>query len=191
MSRDSDRPSRSDADEHEELARALSAAWSPGDIGSDLNERLLAQAFGAHDEAERRESETLREALDGRGDHALAELASALGAAARPAALDPRHNDRLVSAALSAAKRPRKNVVFVVFGAIGAAAALAASVLLMLRAAVPERSREPAAYAVSRSTAPLFHEPFQTAGTSDRVERIAWTRARELRENRFAAWGVR
>jgi hypothetical protein len=48
------------------------------------------------------------------------------------------------------------------------------------------------ALAVSRSAADLFPEGIpKEGGTSDRVDRIAYARARDLRENRFARWGVR
>ena len=54
------------------------------------------------------------------------------------------------------------------------------------QALVPE-----ADLAVSRSTAALFSEKFDTAETTSRVDRIVSARSRELRSNRYALWGVR
>jgi hypothetical protein len=41
----------------------------------------------------------------------------------------------------------------------------------------------------SRSTEPLFEE--KVVMRSDRIDRIAWARGADLRENRFTRWGVR
>jgi hypothetical protein len=49
----------------------------------------------------------------------------------------------------------------------------------------------PAALSTSRSSSALFREPFTLEGTTARVDRIAGERERELRQNRYLAWGVR
>jgi hypothetical protein len=73
--------------------------------------------------------------------------------------------------------------------------AAAAAVLLTLS---PQReSRAPSpdlqvlALAQSRSTAPLFRATASALAPSSRIDRIASVRERELRENRYALWGVR
>ena len=44
----------------------------------------------------------------------------------------------------------------------------------------------------TRSTQSLFEEPFAPrGGASARIDRIAMARSSDLRENRFARWGVR
>jgi hypothetical protein len=42
-----------------------------------------------------------------------------------------------------------------------------------------------------RSTVSLFSERFETEDTTARMDAIASARGRELRDNRYAAWGVR
>lgn len=194
------------------LAAALRAAWAPTEIDSATNDALITLALedplAAPTAEEVAESERLRRALDGDGDHPYADLARALASAGRPSELEPARVERLVAdlgrepeplplhepAPTSAARRG--NVIYVVFGAAAATLALAASVALFVgpaRRAAP--SSEMAArlqdLAVSRSTASMFSEKFETEETTERVDRIALARARELRSNRYALWGVR
>jgi hypothetical protein len=42
----------------------------------------------------------------------------------------------------------------------------------------------------SRSTAPLFREPFETTQTTSRIDRIVALRGREMRQNRYLGWRV-
>jgi hypothetical protein len=85
----------------------------------------------------------------------------------------------------------------VFFGAAGAITALAAAAVLWLRTpheTAAESARglvEEPELAVARSTQELFASKFETATTSLRMDRIASVRARELRENRYALWGVK
>ena len=58
-----------------------------------------------------------------------------------------------------------------------------------MRASSPPAERPSAGLALSRSTATLFSEHFETADTTQRVDRIASARERDLRHNRFATWG--
>lgn len=206
MSRDDDEllPLLS-AEAERDLAAALRAAWQPEEIDPELNEALIALAIEdplapASDE-EVAESERLRRALEGEGEHPYAELARALAAAKQPAGLAAETADRLAGEAAadpdpgpSSAAR-RGNVIYVAFGAAAAALALAASIALFIRPLQAPESAEVAGrlseLAVSRSTASLFHEKFETGATTERVDRIADARARELRSNRYAMWGVR
>jgi hypothetical protein len=149
-------------------------------------------------EEELRAAESLRASLEP-GHEELrpnpdAELAEAVRAAARPSRLSPEHHQKILDRSMAA--RPKSKVIYVVFGSAASLAAMAASVaLVMMRgnASTPSAAVEaPAAMAISRSTAELFPEGIPVSGgTSDRIDRIAYARAQDLRENRFARWGVR
>jgi hypothetical protein len=142
-------------------------------------------------EEELRAADQLRASLE-KGD--LPELAEAVRASAHPARLSGERHRAILDRAL-AAKPAKSNVRYVAFG-VASLAAMAASLVLVMRQSeqlAPSASREASApLAVSRSTAELFPEGIPlTGGTSDRVDRIAYARAQDLRENRFAQWGVR
>jgi hypothetical protein len=82
-----------------------------------------------------------------------------------------------------------------VFGASSAILAAAAAALLFLpalsRSTPPAPSAEAGAWVKPHSTAPLFSDRFETGDTTARIDLIASTRGRDLRDNRYAAWGVR
>ncbi len=185
-----------DAAEEDALMRALSLAYRPSELTRERHERILREAledpFAEASDDELRESERLREALE-RGDasHADAALARALAAAVRPEPPTELTEARARGAALDRSRRT--SVVFVTFGAVALAAAAAFALLLS-----GTRSEESAAVsrpapvlAQSRSTSELFPERFVEGQASARVDRIAEQRARELRDNRYALWGVR
>jgi hypothetical protein len=181
--------------EEERLALALRHAFAPSEIDPERHERLLRAAledpFAPASPEELVESERLRRALDGDGDHVDLALARALSAAHTPAPLTPAVLADAVSAVLPAR---RGRVLYLRFAGITASLAVAASVLL----AVTQRpSRTPAPdlqalpLAQSRSTAALFPSAAAAGAPSNRIDRIASVRERELRENRYALWGVR
>jgi hypothetical protein len=202
----------SQADEEESLLppeeaaawlTALEAALRPGELDPEVHERLLEMALedplAEPSEEELIESARLRDALEQGTPDADANLLRALGAsfaAAPPEASEKAAVERALEAALPAeAARParRSNVVYAVFGAGSAVLAAAAAVALFIGTS---RSSEPAAaqasaYVEPHSTAPLFAERFETGGTTARVDLIASVRSRDLRDNRYAAWGVR
>jgi hypothetical protein len=149
-------------------------------------------------EEELRAAERLRASLEPGhaelGSTPDAELAQAVRSAARPSRLSSEQHQRILDRSLTA--RPKGKVIYVVFGGAASLAAMAASVaLFMMRGNAPSSSASleaPATMAISRSTAELFPEGIPvTGGTSDRIDRIAYARAQDLRENRFARWGVR
>lgn len=172
------------------LARALRSAFAPRELDAARHRAILEAAledpFAPPTADELRESERLRHALEtGDGSHAGAALARALRAATHPDPLALAGERR--AASRIAARRP--NVVFVTFGAAALAAAAAFAILfasprLEKSAAAPELAR-------SRSTAELFHEPFEPGQASARIDRIAISREREWRENQYALWGLR
>jgi len=140
----------------------------------------------------------LRRSLDqgrpGPGGNADWELVEAVRAAASPTAISEARHRRILENALS--RKPRGRVIYLAFGGVASLAAMAAALAIVVKG--PER--EPVAVrafpespmAVSRSTVELFRAGIPAEGsTSDRVDRIAYARARDLRENRFARWGVR
>lgn len=191
-----------------ELLTALEAALRPGELGASLNERLIELALedpsAPASEEELAEAERLRDALDRGAPHQdTATLAALRAAFAAPAASEPRIEsavDQAVDVALRSTPvaadepaQPRSNVVYAVFGA--ASAVLAAAALVALFVGTASRSAsEPALasdFAKPRSTAPLFNERFETAQTTARIDTIASARSRDLRDNRYAAWGVR
>jgi hypothetical protein len=148
-------------------------------------------------EEELAEANKLRDALaNPAGAHADAELARALSAAWSPRDLAPGDHRALLDRALAghASRSRRARVVRISFGA-GALAALAAAFALVVGKGHDAREARPsaaAAFVATRSTQPLFSEPFaSTGGQTARVDRIAVARAADLRENEFARWGVR
>ena len=165
-----------------DFARALRAAHAPGDLATAAHERILAAALGSSrllgparlaSDARPRSGAATHHArpADAEGyGRVLAFRRASIGAVA------------LVAAAASA---------LLVFGGLrgerkGAPAAMSPE----STPAAPELAAAPLLR--SRSTQDLFPEPFPRGErASRRVDRIASARARDLRENRFAEWGVR
>lgn len=181
------------AEEERRLTELLQSAFAPRAIDPRRHERLIEAAledpFAPPSPEEIVESERLRRALDGDGDHADAALARALAAAHAPSLGAAR-----VEPALPAPHRMGK-VVYIAFGGIGASLAAAAAVLLLVtRSGAPHQESaslpDLPALAQSRSTAALFVAESASAPSS-RIDRIASARSRELRDNRYALWGVR
>jgi hypothetical protein len=185
-----------DAAEEARLAALLRHAFRPSDLDPARHERLLSAAledpFAEATPEERIESERLRRALDGQGEHEDLRLARALSAAFAPELERTLPEPELDAS--SARKRKRSGgVIYYRFAGVATALAVAAAVLLRL---APEKSAPPApdlasfALAQSRSTASFFRADSASA-PSERIDRIASVRSRELRDNRYALWGVR
>ncbi|HKO52090.1 MAG TPA: hypothetical protein VJV79_30480 [Polyangiaceae bacterium] len=184
-----------DAAEERRLTALLRHAFVPSEIEPARHERLLLAALedplAEASPEELVESERLRQALDGRGDHPELRLARALSAAFAP------NVDRALPAPeLRAEPRVKQSgrVIFYRFASVATALAVAAAVLLRLTAESQKSSAPPElstlALAQSRSTAGFFRA--DSAGApSDRIDRIASARSRDLRDNRYALWGVR
>jgi len=181
-----------DAAEELRLSALLRAAFTPSEIDPARHERLLLAAledpFAAASPEELVESDRLRRALEGEGDHEHLRLARALSAAFTPRAAQP-----LPAPELPAVRGPAGTVIFGRFAGVASALAFAAAIWLWLAPVRHERS--PSApdlttLAQSRSTAAFFHA--SSAGApSDRIDRIASARGRDLRDNRYALWGVK
>lgn len=187
-----------DAAEESELLAALEAALRPGELDAALNERLIERALedplAPPSEEELVESARLRDALEAGAPHQAAATLAALKAAFDAAPGDQAAVERAVTRAL-----PRRgNVIYAVFGAAGAVLAAAAALVLVtgnLRnqpsASAPSESVTAGGLAKPRSTTPLFSDRFETDQTTARMDLIASERGRDLRDNRYAAWGAR
>lgn len=197
------------------LAEALRAAYAPAALSHERHAALLAFALedplSPASADELRESERLRQALESGDDsHADAALARALRTALSPAPLAADARERAEAsvrseapappAASPAVREPRSNLVFVSFGALALAAAAGFALMLARPNSEPTPSAAVAAASAvtrvpellqSRTTGELFHERFEAGATTARIDRITSARARDLRENRYALWGVR
>jgi hypothetical protein len=184
----------------EALIQALSMAWQPRELDAAVNEALIAAALedplAPATEEELVASERLRRALEGEGHDPDAELARALRHAGSPKPLDQLTAERVLQKTVGRSSREKRgNVVYVAFGGVTAVLAIAAAFLLFLGPALDQdRAGERALdLARSRSTAALFKSPddFEATVTTTRVDRIASSREKDLRSNRYALWGVR
>ena len=184
-----------DPAEEERLASALRHAFAPSPIDPERHERLLRIAledpFAPASADELVESERLRQAFEGAGEHADLALARALSAAHSP---EPAPSASLARVSEALEQPAQGKVLYLRFGAVATALAAAAAVLLLFgspTSRAPAPDLQALTLAQSRSTAPLFQMAAVPGAPSLRIDRIASVRARELRENRYALWGVR
>ena len=179
----------------------LQAALRPAELDPRVNQRLIEMAledpFAEPSPEELVESARLRDALERGTPHDDASLLGALAASAGRDR-DRDASERALRVALGPGVRPaaraRPNVVYALFGAGSALLAAAAAVTLLIgtaRRSAPAVAVAPSAYVVPHSTASLFTERFETGDTTARMDLIASARSRDLRDNRYAAWGVR
>lgn len=127
-----------------------------------------------------------------------AALLRALALADAPRPLPAEAHEALLARALARldVKKARQRVdrrgivVRVTFGAAALIAAAAAVLLVVGRTGDVGESTKPALARV-RSTQALFDQPFERGQASLRADRIAVARTADLRENRFASWGVK
>jgi hypothetical protein len=189
----------------EELAAALRAAFAPAQLDPARHRQILEMALedplAPPTEDEMRESERLRIALETSDTgHPDAALARALKTALAPNTPGTGEAER--AAERLSSSRPRGRVIYVSFGAVALAAAAAFALFVARPDTSPTAQRSgPAAatrgvetaraLAASRTTGDLFSERFEPGKATDRIDRIALVRERELRENRYALWGVR
>lgn len=169
-------------------------------MASDDDEPVGEHVDPPTDEEARAAAE-LRADLEGQapGERGVtgAEILRALAAAHDPPALDEGIHQRLVEGAQARLSPPRwslrpgHRVVARTFGgAVAGAVAIAAGFFVLV--SPPQGATTEAALAQPHSTGPLFDGPFPLrGGQSERIDRIASARGAELRDNRFAKWGVR
>ncbi len=140
-------------------------------------------------EAEAREAAALTNALDSGAEHASADFARALKAAHSPASLPGPDHQALVEKH-AAASPSRGKLVRATFAVSFATWAAAAAWVFYARYQSARFDTDLSAQR-SRSTAPLFSEPFRRGERSARIDRIALARAEDYRGNRYGSWGVR
>jgi hypothetical protein len=204
-------------EEDEALLGVLKNAFEPGVIAPETHDDILEKAlgqgwndavpldsdFGEVSLEERQQAELLSLALDGRGAHPLADLATHLKVAFSPDAPLPISVERAVKGALSpsptrtlTSPQPSNNSRWkrATTGA-GIGLALAATFAFLW---YPRSNRHdevattiPREYSPSRSLAPLFGEEFSRGNSTERMDRIVMARSRDLRHNRYLKWRVR
>jgi hypothetical protein len=162
-------------DDDDPMIGALRAAWSPGEIDEVDHAAIIAAAI---DPDERARAEAFAASVD------TDPLVVALRAAWEPKELDPAEHRVLVAKSVGTNvvswRRPARYTA-VVSAALAIAAAFALRVTRV----------EDAPLARTRSTEPLFDEPFKPGEASARIDKIALARGADYRDNRFAKWGVR
>jgi len=196
----------SDQAEIDRLDEALTAAAAPGTLDPLRNEQLIAAALDQLDAPlapptaeELSAAEELRRALEDQRPRPETELVEALQNAFNPGDVALSRLEAMVSEATFATHaqiRTQRSLrrVFWGSGALAAAAAVSFWVVIDHRdTRGPERASAAATDlpALSRSTAPLFTERFDATTTTERIDRIAWARERDLRHNQYLAWRVR
>jgi hypothetical protein len=191
-----------DALDREPLVADLRAAHAPRPLdGADLD-AILARALGdeaAATRAERAAAERLRAELAGEAAIEEAALLRAIKLAAAPTALAPQRNEALIEAALSGRTlrrrlAPVRRIAPVTLATLAGVTALAAGLALFVGQAGRPAPGAATALIRARSTDALFDAatPFPRTGEeSARIDRIADARAADLRNNRYARWGVR
>jgi len=179
---------------------ALDAALRPERLDAARAEPLLQLALedplAPPSTEELAESARLREALAGGAPHESGPLLQALRAPFVPATSAAPSIDRAVDGALAKSPRrqPASTVIYARFGAVSVLLAGAAAIALFVsqpRREAPATSATAASFVAPHSTADLFDERFETSATSRRIDLIASVRSRDLRDNRYAAWGAR
>lgn len=198
----------------ENLISALEAAHHPSALSEERHEAILARALGLApatpapfaepSEQEQREAQRLACALDGQGEHELAEFALALKNAHSPGDCSDLGLARALLPTKAAAnpggiaevRAPDSALwVKIALGSTATALALAATVLLFWRASQPEAERaallaQPE-FVSSRSLSPLILAKQNHGTTTERMDRIAMARSRDLRHNRYLSWRIR
>ena len=186
-----DDPDAPASEEEARAAEALRLALEGDGLGGNGAQVARGGADNAHDAAELARAVALahapralpREEHQAILDQALAHMPAAPTAPAAPVVPLRRAPTKL-----------RARVAIAIAAALPLALAAAATLFLGRVGQEPaEFARAAVARPVlhARSTQPLFREPFRAqGGESARVDRIAMARASDLRDNRFARWGV-
>ncbi|MFC1641753.1 hypothetical protein ACFL5O_03550 [Myxococcota bacterium] len=181
---------------------ALHAAWSPQNLEPSRHAEILAQATenpgSLPSPSERRRASQLACSLEhpavqfGGDSSGLSpvDLVGALRAGYDPSPVGDVDHRSLVAASFRRSARHR--VVRRALGGTAAtlAAAAIATLLLQIHGPTVQPASGPSPAVTSRSAAHLFGSEFGVRGTTQRMDRLAQARARELRKNRFAIWGI-
>jgi hypothetical protein len=195
-----------EAHERDSLLEALGAAIDPQPLDAERHQRLIENAlaveslagvdsvedpFAPATDEERAAAARTRERLE--ADRVVALLRSAY----RPDSIAPESELAIRSTALARASseaRPKRGVTRLVSWSTFAVAAAAALWLSIPKA--PDRNESVldqglrGELAQSRTTRPLFSQSFALSTPSERIDRIAQVRQKELRNNRYVLWGL-
>lgn len=187
-------PKPMDVSERESLLDVLKAAYSPQPIAPEQHRRILEQVLAVEDpfapptEEELAAAASLREHLD--SDPLVLTLRSAHGTSTATLDIEPTLRERAL-APTAPPKRLRKIGRAPAFFSVMAVAA-GVALWFTVRSSGSLETYEPAppSLAVSRSTESLFSKPFDASSASERIDKIAQVRAKDLRKNRYAQWGL-
>jgi len=171
----------------DELALSLRSAARPTSLNAARHDFILEQALAdplaPPTPEEAQAAAELASALEGSADTTGFTLVRALQLAQAPVAPTLPQHERV----LRRVRLTRHKLVIATLGSVSTLLAAAAALFLLLE---PARAPNPR-LATSRSLdAVLGAEAFNLTA-SERMDRIVVARAADLRENRYAAWGVR
>jgi len=185
-----------DVSERESLLGALNAAKAPEALDLERHRRILEQVLAAEDpyappcHEEIVEAKRLREHLD--SDPLVVSLRSAQ----LTSSPNPEFERKLRKQVLSPQARSNRPLIVrrvpIHFGVLAIAAGVAIWISAKSNVAIEtfERENPKQPLALSRSTESLFTKPFESSSPSERIDKIALVRARDLRNNRYAKWGL-
>lgn len=180
-----------DTVEREQLLGALKVAHSAEPLDPQRHRLILERALDANDplapptEEELAAASELRDHLD--SDPLVVSLRAARGQTS-PSERTTRILERAL-APRGASKAIHHRRAAPIWGTLAVAAA--AALWIAVKSSSPfEASNSQPPLAFSRSTESLFTKPFDTSSPSERIDKIAQVRARDLRNNRYAKWGL-
>lgn len=182
-----------------ELGTLLRHASVPTELSPERNAELVARAFDAafastrvEDEptaSELEAAEALRQALETGGKHALLEVVQLLRATVPSdnAKVDEFTDRRLVAAALREHPSFMRSRAPLLVTGLAAAAAL----FLLFQNGATSHTPSFGNLRVQTSTQTLLSGPLAPEATSARMDRVAELRTQDLRNNRYAQWGIK
>jgi hypothetical protein len=182
--------------ERETLLSSLKVAYSPETLDPVRNRQMLDRALSADDpfapppDEELVAAATLRDHLD--SDPLVVSLRFARKASAPSPSLESNLRNQALEQLEPSVHRRIGRRAPTLWGAFAVAAAAALWVIAKssggLDAFQPVAPASP--LALSRSTESLFSKPFNSTSSSERIDKIAQVRERDLRYNRYAIWGL-
>jgi hypothetical protein len=195
-----------EAHERDSILEALGAAADPQPLDAQRHQRLIENALAGGSNAGIESSDDPLAPVTDEETAAAAKtrerletdpLVALLRSAYRPDSLAPESDMVIRSAALvrtSSPARSKPSVTKMVYWSTFAAAAAAALWLSIPRISQRTESVLDEGFhselAQSRTTKPLFSMSFASSTPSERIDRIAQVRERELRNNRYVLWGL-
>ncbi len=195
-----------DAHERDRLIAALAAVQLPQAIDARRHRQILERALGglpeqgsaAYDDPfappsaeELSAAESLREHFD--SDPLVQSLRSAQRPFTPSSELEFAARETVLARLRKSPTRRARRLAPSAWGMFAAAAAAALWLVVKSNGVVDgslSAQSHSKSLAVSRSTDSLFAKPFASSSNSERIDRIAQARSRELRDNRYTIWGL-